>query len=74
MRLVTRVHAAYDWLRPASALIGVLLMELGDFAMMRRMLLGIEERAEAGSAHRGAGSSAPTEVEAPRREDGKRSM
>jgi hypothetical protein len=45
-RLVTRVHALYDWSRPATALFGVLLMELGDFAMMRRMLLGIKERAE----------------------------
>jgi hypothetical protein len=45
-RLVTRVHALYDWSRPASALFGVLLLELGDFAMMRRMLLGIKERAE----------------------------
>lgn len=46
-RLVARVHALYDWSRPATALFGVLLMELGDFAMMRRMLLGIKERAEA---------------------------
>jgi hypothetical protein len=45
-RLVTRVHALYDWRKPASALLGVALMELGDFAMMRRMLLGIRERAE----------------------------
>ena len=45
-RLVTRVHAVYDWKRPGLALLGVLLMEFGDFAMMRRMLLGIKERAE----------------------------
>lgn len=45
-RLVTRVHAVYDWSRPVTALFGVVLMELGDFAMMRRMLLGIRERAE----------------------------
>lgn len=45
-RLVTRVHALYDWSRPASAVLGLVLMELGDFAMMRRMLLGIKERAE----------------------------
>jgi hypothetical protein len=45
-RLVTRVHAVYDWTRPAMALLGVVLMEFGDFAMMRRMLLGIKERAE----------------------------
>jgi hypothetical protein len=45
-RLVTRVHASYDWTRPTTALLGVVLMEFGDFAMMRRMLLGIRERAE----------------------------
>ncbi len=46
-RLVTRVHAVYDWTKPASALLAVVLMEFGDFAMMRRMLHGIKERAEA---------------------------
>jgi hypothetical protein len=46
-RLVTRVHAKYDWSRPASAILAVVLMEFGDFAMMRRMLLGIRHRAEA---------------------------
>lgn len=45
-RLVTRVRARYDWSKPFSALFGVLLMELGDFAMMRRMLRGIKDRAE----------------------------
>ena len=45
-RLVTRVRARYDWHHPFDAALGVLLMELGDFAMMRRMLRGIKERAE----------------------------
>ena len=45
-RLVNRVHAVYDWGHPLSALFGVFLMEFGDFAMMRRMLLGIKSRAE----------------------------
>lgn len=45
-RLVSRVHAARDWRRPGTALLGVVLMEFGDFAMFRRMLLGIKERAE----------------------------
>jgi hypothetical protein len=45
-RLVTRVHAVYTWAQPLTALLGVVLMELGDFAMMRRMLRGIKERAE----------------------------
>jgi len=45
-RLVTRIHAVYDWRHPMTALLGVLLMEFGDFAMLRRMLCGIKERAE----------------------------
>ena len=47
-RLVTRIHAARDWRSsPLMAALGVLLMEFGDFAMLRRMLRGIKERAEA---------------------------
>jgi hypothetical protein len=46
-RLVSRVHALYQWRRPVTALLGVVLMELGDFAMIRRMLYGIKDRAEA---------------------------
>ncbi len=45
-RLVTRIHAVYDWRRPITALLGVLLLEFGDFAMSRRMLRGIKHRAE----------------------------
>ena len=45
-RLVTRVRVVYAWSHPLTALLGVVLMEFGDFAMMRRMLLGIKERAE----------------------------
>ncbi len=47
-RLVTRVLTRYDWAKPVSAVLSVVLLELGDFAMMRRMLLGIKARAEAG--------------------------
>lgn len=43
-RLVTRLKAAYK-LTPFLP-VTVLLMEVGDFPMMRRMLLGIRERAE----------------------------
>jgi hypothetical protein len=50
-RLVTRNHTRYDWSRPGAALLGVSLMEVGDFAMMRRMLLGLRDRAEASAAH-----------------------
>jgi hypothetical protein len=45
-RLVTRVHAVYDWHHPLAALLAVVLMEFGDFAMQRRMLRGIKTRAE----------------------------
>jgi hypothetical protein len=45
-RLVTRIRAVYDWRRPAQALTGLVLMEFGDFAMMRRMLRGVKQRAE----------------------------
>ena len=45
-RLVTRLRIHYDWTRPARALLSLFLNEFGDFAMMRRMLLGIKQRAE----------------------------
>jgi hypothetical protein len=45
-RLLTRLHTVYAGTRSATALT-VLLMEFGDFPMMRRMLRGIRERAEA---------------------------
>lgn len=45
-RLVTRIHAIYNWSHPVTAALGVLLTEFGDFAMMRRMLRGIKTRAE----------------------------
>lgn len=45
-RLLTRVRARHDWTRPGIGLLSLALMELGDFAMMRRMLLGIKARAE----------------------------
>jgi hypothetical protein len=60
-RLVTRIRATYDWRHPAQAMLGLVLMELGDFAMLRRMLRGIKARAEAlepaGTEPRGPGSS-----------------
>jgi hypothetical protein len=59
-RLVTRIRAVYDWQHPLTALFGVVLLEFGDFAMLRRMLRGIKARAEslareAGPAARPAG-------------------
>ena len=41
-----RLHAVYDWRRVSTAL-WMPLMEFGDFPMMRRMLRGIRDRAEA---------------------------
>lgn len=46
-RLVARINDRYDWSRPLSAVLGLLLMEFGDYAMLRRMLVGIKLRAEA---------------------------
>jgi hypothetical protein len=46
-RLITRIHAVYDWkAHPVMALFGWVLMEFGDFAMLRAMLRGIKQRAE----------------------------
>jgi hypothetical protein len=42
-RLISRLRFTYDWRHP----IGIFLLELGDWPMMRRMLRGIRERAEA---------------------------
>jgi hypothetical protein len=45
-RLATRLRIDHDWKHPAKAVVSLLLTEFGDFAMMRRMLLGIKRRAE----------------------------
>lgn len=45
-RLVTRLKQHNDWHSPVLSLVTVILFELGDFAMMRRMLLGVKARAE----------------------------
>jgi sulfhydrogenase subunit delta len=50
-RLVTRIKVRYEWRRsPFSALLSLILLEHGDFAMMRRMLRGIRDRAERNAA------------------------
>jgi hypothetical protein len=53
-RLISRMHTLYEWRRPL-VLGTVLLMEVADFAMMRRMLLGIRDRAEAEHRRGGPG-------------------
>lgn len=45
-RLISRLDTVYEWSRPL-VLGTVLLMEVGDYPMMRRMLRGIRTRAEA---------------------------
>jgi hypothetical protein len=51
-RLITRLRIRYEWRRPVDAVLSLVLNELGDFPMMRRMLLGLKARAE--SAERGS--------------------
>ena len=46
-RLVTRVRILNDWHRPADALMSLVLIEFGDFSMMRKMLRTLKQRAEA---------------------------
>jgi hypothetical protein len=46
-RLVTRLKDRYAWRdSPGNALLSFILMEFGDFPMMRRLLLGVQRRAE----------------------------
>jgi hypothetical protein len=45
-RLVARLKQRYQWERPTAALLALVLLEFGDFPMMRRMLTGIKARAE----------------------------
>jgi hypothetical protein len=51
-RLVTRMKQDYRWETPGLAIFNFVLMEMGDFAMERRMLKGIKRRAES-AAHSG---------------------
>jgi hypothetical protein len=45
-RLVTRLRTGPISHRPVDALVSAVLLEVGDFPMMRKMLIGIWERAE----------------------------
>ena len=44
-RLLTRVRAPLNWAEPVSA-VWLVMLELADFPMMRKLLLGIKRRAE----------------------------
>jgi hypothetical protein len=45
-RLICRLKQHLDWHHPALAALTLVLMEFGDFPMMRRVLFGIKARAE----------------------------
>ncbi len=45
-RLITRLKQRYQWESPAMAVMTLVLLEFGDFPMMRRLLPGIKARAE----------------------------
>ena len=45
-RLITRLKQRYAWESPASAVFTLVLLEFGDFPMIRRVLKGIKVRAE----------------------------
>jgi hypothetical protein len=49
-RLIVRLRHHYDWRSPGSALLSVLLLEVADFPMMRKLLQGVKVRSEAISA------------------------
>jgi hypothetical protein len=51
-RLATRLKQRYAWEKPGSAVLTLVLLEFGDFPMMRRVLKGIKVRAERMSAAR----------------------
>jgi hypothetical protein len=45
-RLISRLKARYEWGKPGSAVLSLVLLEFGDFPMMCRVLKGIKVRAE----------------------------
>jgi hypothetical protein len=45
-RLIVRLRHHYNWRCPGGALMALLLLEIGDFPMMRKLLRGIKTRAE----------------------------
>jgi hypothetical protein len=47
-RLVTRLKQRYAWEAPGAAVSALVLLEFGDFPMIRRVLKGIKARAENG--------------------------
>jgi hypothetical protein len=55
-RLVTRLKQRYAWRdAPANALLTLVLLEVADFPMMRKLLLGVRARAERLAGRNGRG-------------------
>jgi hypothetical protein len=57
-RLVTRVRAPLNWAEPVSA-VWLVMLELADFPMMRKCMLGIKRRAENTASDTGKSPSMP---------------
>jgi hypothetical protein len=56
-RLISRLKQRYPWETPASAILTLVLLEVGDFPMMRRVLKGIKARAERLHAQHSTGTA-----------------
>lgn len=56
-RLISRLKQRYPWETPASAILSLVLLEFGDFPMMRRVLKGIKARAERLHAQHSTGTA-----------------
>jgi hypothetical protein len=51
-RLLVRLRTGPDWRHPVRSLSSAVLLEVGDFPMMHKMLIGIKDRAESLAAKR----------------------
>jgi hypothetical protein len=58
-RLICRVKQHLRWGKPGVAVVTLVLMEFGDFPMMRRVLKGIKVRAERMNAQRVSSNHVP---------------
>jgi hypothetical protein len=56
-RLISRLKQRYPWETPGSTILTLVLLEFGDFPMMRRVLKGIKARAERSHAQRSTGTA-----------------
>jgi hypothetical protein len=58
-RLISRLKARYAWESPGSAILTLVLLEFGDFPMMRRVMNGIKARAERLNAQHSKATTVP---------------